>query len=282
MLIGISLHVGEPLAPHDLALAWALDPLVLSFLAVLVVLYARGRGTRRHGWFLVAIGSLAMALISPLDAMSGSLASAHMVQHLLLVLVTGPALVWSGAGPAAYSALPVDLRRSFGRLRRGLGLTPGWIRRTVNPGFVLALHAAALIGWHLQGPYQEALESRVAHFAQHAAFLGSAVLFWSVLLSPHRRDGAGGGVLAVFGLGLQSIFLALLMTFAQAPWYPHYAETTTTWGLSPLADQQLAGAIMWVPAGLFYSAAGLLLLVRWLRSTEAAETRALTRSKTSA
>jgi len=69
-------------------------------------------------------------------------------------------------------------------------------------------------------------------------------------------------------MAMQSIFLSVLLTFARAPWYSSYATTTTPWGLAPLADQQLAGVIMWIPAGLVYLAAALTLMVAWIRATE--------------
>ena len=67
---------------------------------------------------------------------------------------------------------------------------------------------------------------------------------------------------------MQSVFLSVLLTFARTPWYEGYATTTTAWGLTQLADQQLAGAIMWVPAGLVYLATALTLLVAWIRESE--------------
>lgn len=69
-------------------------------------------------------------------------------------------------------------------------------------------------------------------------------------------------------MSMQSVLLSLLLTFAQAPWYSGYAETTTPWGLDPLTDQQLAGVIMWIPAGLIYLAVALTLMATWIRAAE--------------
>jgi putative membrane protein len=78
----------------------------------------------------------------------------------------------------------------------------------------------------------------------------------------------GLGVLLVFAMAMQSVLLSVLLTFARAPWYSGYAATTTPWRLSPLTDQQLAGVIMWIPAGAVYVGAALALIVTWLRTTE--------------
>jgi putative membrane protein len=72
----------------------------------------------------------------------------------------------------------------------------------------------------------------------------------------------------VFGMALQSVFLSMLLTFAQHPWYAGYATTTAPWGLGTLTDQQLAGVIMWIPAGLVYLAAALALTAMWIRAAE--------------
>jgi cytochrome c oxidase assembly factor CtaG len=71
-------------------------------------------------------------------------------------------------------------------------------------------------------------------------------------------------------MALQSVFLAVLLTFAETPWYWVYEATTQAYGLDPLSDQQLAGVIMWVPAGLIYTGIGLALLLAWIRQHETA------------
>jgi cytochrome c oxidase assembly factor CtaG len=76
-------------------------------------------------------------------------------------------------------------------------------------------------------------------------------------------------------MAMQSVFLSALLTFARMPWYSGYATTTTPWGLEPLADQQLAGVIMWIPAGAVYLVAALALLVAWVRAIEDEEHRAV-------
>jgi cytochrome c oxidase assembly factor CtaG len=59
-----------------------------------------------------------------------------------------------------------------------------------------------------------------------------------------------------------------LLTFSRSVWYPSYVGLTTSWGLTPLEDQQLGGLIMWIPAGVLYAIAGLALFAGWLRESE--------------
>jgi putative membrane protein len=125
MLIPILAHPGQPPAPHDLWSAWNLDPVLLGGLLLTAWAYWRGQtsGPRRpiDTWrarcFTGALVALGLALLSPLDALSNALASAHMVQHLLLLLVAAPLLALSAPSSAILRGSPLALRRVQGRLR---------------------------------------------------------------------------------------------------------------------------------------------------------------------
>ena len=278
MLTPVLGHAGQPPAPHDVWSAWNLDPILLLGIIVSVGLYMRGRTTGRRRavdtWraraFAGALVALAVALISPLEALSTALASAHMVQHVVLILVAAPLLALSAPGSALLRGAPVSVRRQTGRWRRGLGLTYGGLRALRHPVVVWLLHVVTLWFWHAAVPYDAALDSEAVHITEHVTFIVTAVLFWRVVIGGRSgsRVPPGLGVLLVFAMAVQSVLLSVLLTFATTPWYSAYAETTAPWGLEPLADQQLAGVIMWVPAGFVYLAAGLGLLVSLLRLTE--------------
>jgi putative membrane protein len=253
-------HLAPPIAPDELWRAWSLDIVAWVGLLGALVLHTRGRrGLRRHRWrhraFVAGVVALALALVSPLDALSSSLASAHMVQHLLLTLVAAPLLV-------ASKPIPVFLRGlSPSRRRRVLALTRsdrprdrGWSPHVVT---LAVLHVVVLWLWHAGGLYDAALRNDLLHRLEHITFLATAVLSWAAILA---RGAAGLGLLVLFGLSVQSALLGALMTFAATPWYSSYAGRTAAWGLSPVADQQLAGVIMWVPGGGAFLVAALALL----------------------
>ena len=271
-------HPGQPLAPHDLWGAWNLSPVLLLGFLLAVWAYRRGQagGPRREvdTWrarcFAVALAALGVALLSPLDALSSALASAHMVQHLLLVLVAAPLLALSAPSGALLRGSPVAVRRAVGRWRRRLGLTHANLRALRHPAAAWLLHVGVLWFWHAAGPYNAALNSAPLHLLEHASFLATAALFWHVVIGARGRDRVsnGLGVLLVFAMAMQSVFLSVLLTFARTPWYSGYAGTTAPWGLEPLTDQQLAGVIMWIPAGGIYLAVALALMVAWVRASE--------------
>jgi putative membrane protein len=271
-------HAGRPAAPHDLWAAWNLDPLLLAGLVFVAWAYRRGAagGRRRQvdAWrarcFTGALVVVGVALISPLDALSGALASAHMVQHVLLLLVAAPLLALSTPMDTLLRGSPAAVRQASMRWRRRLKLTRGNLRPLRHPAAVWLLHVGTLWFWHAAGTYNAAVEHHLLHVIEHASFLVTGLLFWRVVIGAREADRVsnGFGILLVFAMAMQSVFLSALLTFARAPWYGAYAVTTKPWNLDPLADQQLAGVIMWIPAGLVYVGAGLGLLVAWIRSTE--------------
>jgi cytochrome c oxidase assembly factor CtaG len=278
VLTPILAHPGQPPAPHDLWSAWNLDVVLLLGLLLAAWAYRRGQ----TGWprrqvdrwrarcFTMALVALGLALVSPLDAASSALASAHMVQHLLLLLVAAPLLALSAPSSAILRGSPLALRRASGRWRRRLGLTHGNLGVLRHPAAVWLLSVGVIWFWHAAAPYDATLDNQLLHVLEHASFLVTAVLFWQVVVGVRgaARVPGGLGVLLVFAMAMQSVFLAVLLTFARTPWYSGYAATTAPWGLDPLTDQRLAGVIMWIPAGGIYLVVALALLVAWIRATE--------------
>ncbi len=272
-------HAGEPLAPHDLAAAWEFAPPVVAMLLALSASYvlavtklwrAAGTGRLVAPWQAATFGlgtaALAAALLSPLDALGGALFSAHMAQHVLLMMVAAPLLALGAPAYLWLWVLPLRTRR---------GLAHWWLNRrylaqTAHllglPLTVWLVSTAALWLWHVSRLYEAALADDVVHALEHGTFLATAWMFWGVVLALVRpgKKGDGIAILMVFAAAMQSGILGALITFARTPWYPAYYATTAAWGMTPLEDQQLAGVIMWVPAGTVYLAATLAILGRRL------------------
>lgn len=271
----MAVAVLTPVIAHQGQLTWHVDPLVLVGLVGTAWLYHRGGRGAEPPWrarvFHAGLAAVAVALLTPLDGMAAELASAHMVQHVLLVLVAAPLLALAGPSHRLLRGLPRRLRRASGPVRRRLGLSPPTRRLRSAAAAIWLLHVVVLWGWHAAVLYDAALRSPVVHAVEHATFLATAVLFWVVVASVRDRRGIADGtaILLVFTMSLQSVFLSALLTFAPTPWYEGYATTTAAWGLDRLADQQLAGVIMWVPAGAVYLVAGLWLVTAWLRRLDA-------------
>jgi putative membrane protein len=285
------LHIGPPPTPETIWHTWTWDPWVLLVLGAASLLYARGVRTlwRRAGvgrgirvwqaWcYLGGIVALFVALISPLDAWGTALFSAHMVQHMVLIVVAAPLLALGRPMVPMLWALPRRWRERVGRAAKRRPVRSLWTALT-SPLGVWVLHAVAVWVWHAPQLYQATLESYPIHTLQHLSFFGSALLFWWVLIYLGRRGrlGYGLGVLFVFTTAVQGSLLGAVLTFAPTAWYPIYEPSTLAWGRSVLEDQQVGGLIMWVPGGLIYVATALVLLAAWLRVAERQSQRRDTR-----
>lgn len=249
------------------------DPVVILGLLVAAAAYALGRhrlggsGQAPRPWrraaFFGGLLVVAVALSAPLDPAAHDLFAAHMLQHVLLMLVAAPLLALGGPGLPLLLALPVPLRRRVGRLR---GSRPGRRLRVLvaAPLLALALQTGALWGWHLPAVFGAALRSEPLHALEHLCLLGTAALFWWQLarIGPDRLTG-GAAVLYVFVGGLPAAALGAVLTLAPEPLYS--GQTAATAPLSPLADQQLAGLVMWVPSDVISLSVAAVLLLGWLR-----------------
>jgi putative membrane protein len=276
---------GAPLAPGEWWRAWAPEPAVLLALALLAGAYHRGlrrlwRAGRRAVTgrqalaFATGLAAVALALASPLDVLAGTLFAAHMAQHMLLVMVAAPLLVLGAPGLPLLLALPPAWRRRLARVGRHPLATAAW-HLASRPVVAWAAHVGTLWLWHLPGPYQTALASDLVHAAEHASFLGTATLFWWVVLATDRRRrlAPGFAALYLFAAALQGSALGALLVLAPAPLYPLQALGSAASGLPPLADQQVAGMVMWIPADLVYLGSAAALFMRWLLSLEGAAPR---------
>lgn len=273
-MVGLLAHAGQALEPHDVWSAWSLDPFAVLLLGAAGLAYRKGRRegpdtTARRAAFWGSLAAVAVALVSPVDAMSGVLVSAHMVQHVLLILVAAPLLAVSAPGGALLRGTPQAVRDTVRSARRAVGLDATRLQRLRSPVARWLVYVVTLWVWHASVVYGAAVEDPSVHALEHATFLGAAFLVWSAILGPARvRVDRGLGLLGVFTLGLQGIFLSVLLTFAPEPYYAEYLVAPAAWGLDPLSDQQLAGVLMWIPAGLIHTGIALLLLVSWLRELD--------------
>jgi cytochrome c oxidase assembly factor CtaG len=113
------------------------------------------------------------------------------------------------------------------------------------------------------------MASETLHVAQHFSFFITAALFWWVLIhGRYGRMGYGAAVAFVFLTGLHNGALGALLTMSDRPWYPVYAARAQQWQVNAASDQQLAGMIMWIPAGTLTMVLGLALFAAWLGEAE--------------
>lgn len=216
-------YCGAPSHPSDWFERWNLDPALLVALAVAAALALRSMHPR---FALASVGVLAVAFVSPLCALSVALFSARAVHHVLLVAVAAP-----------FAALAIPARES-----RHLGIT-----------FIVA--TASLWIWHLPALYDRALNDTSVYWLMQLSLFGTAVWFWRALFAVPPVTASMASIFAMAQMGM----LGAILTFAREPFYTSHATTTWPWGLEQVADQQLAGLIMWVPGVIPYAVATALI-----------------------
>lgn len=280
-VLSVHAHGADAFVGQVSTLPWNWDPLILTCLGVATLGYAMGlRRVKAHlRWrmfgsarclsFALGIASLFLALISPFDALDDQLFSAHMVQHLILMSVAPPLLVWGRPAIALLWAFPLRARRAIGRVWTAGGLHDG-MHALMAPAVVWFVSSVTLWVWHLPTFYDLALANEGIHTLEHACFFVTSLMFWTVVLEPlgRRRLPYGATLIFVATFGVEMGLLGALLTFANHPFYTVHLLTSQRWGLTPLEDQQLAGLIMWIPASLIYLVALGALFVAWMGDAE--------------
>jgi putative membrane protein len=284
-VLSVLVLVPREAAAHGLAVTavreWDFAPLVVVPLGVTAVLYAGGllRLWRRAGFgrgispwaatsFAAGWLTLVVSLVSPMAWLSEILFSVHMTQHTLLLLVAAPLLTFGHPVLAWMWALDPSRREALAHAFRKPALLRVWHRVTA-PLAVFLIQAVALWLWHIPAWYEAALRSDVIHALEHVSFVVAGSLFWWAMVEGrYGKSGYGLGVLYVFLTAIHSSALGALLTVAPSVWYGEYARQAAAWRLDALADQQLAGLLMWIPAGVIFIVFGLALLAAWLGEAE--------------
>jgi putative membrane protein len=199
----------------------------------------------RAGWLLTSL-----ALICPLCPLSVALFTARVGQHMLLTLICAPMVA---------AGWPLDAFASLAG-RRAVTLSDG---AAATAPLAAGLFAVLLWYWHTPGPYAATFDSPVTYWVMHLTVFGSAVWLWMALITQLGSRPAytlAAGLLSTVQMGLLG---ALITLSPRAVYAPHFA-TAGLWGLTPLQDQQLGGALMWAPgclAFLFAAAAEVWVLL---------------------
>lgn len=252
----------------SLVTSWTLDPLQLAPIAVIAGAYAmRARTLARRdqpvpGWrialFFLGIVLLVFAVASPLAAVAeDELFSFHMAQHLLLGDLAPLCLLAGLTGPL---------------LRPVLAL-PGVMRLRVfaNPLVALPIWAANLVLWHVPAMYEAAVENSAVHALEHVSFFAAGVVLWLPVLETLPAPewfGTGAKLGYIVGVRLVATVIGNVFVWAGGPFYEIYETGDQFLGLSPEADQSLAGSLMMLEGSLVTIVAIAWLFLRMAQEGE--------------
>ncbi|MBO0769951.1 MAG: cytochrome c oxidase assembly protein [Actinobacteria bacterium] len=277
--------VPPPFSAAALLHGWAFEPLLIIPVIVAAGLYLAGFSRVRRqprppfppyrAWaFIASLVVLVIAVDGPFDTYADVDLAAHMGQHLLLLGLVCPLAVLGAPVTLALRAATPRGRSQFVlpvlHSRVAHALTRPWVAGVVYAGALVATHFTAL--------YNLALEQPLIHDLEHLAYLGTGVLLWGVILGvePVRhKPGFGARILLVALLMPVMAIISLVFILASHPLYPYYTALPPPWGgrAHVMANQALAGAIMWIPSSLVSLAAVFYVAVEWFRKDEARQSR---------
>jgi putative membrane protein len=239
-----------------------MDPLPLVVCGTAAALYALGRRGKVRVWrelsFYSGVVLTFVVLERPFDDWADKWLSVHMTQHIVLMTVIPPLIVYGRPWPRMWLPFPLSARRAVGGT---LSRSPSFRRSAgflVIPWVALAAQSAMVALWHVPQLYDAAARNEWIHVLEHVCLFVPALLFWGALLEapPVRaRIDDFHRCLWFVAAMIPSWILAMYLAFAPTPVYAAYPSLT---------DQQLAAGIMWVPGSLTYFVAAVFAFYRWL------------------
>jgi putative membrane protein len=263
------LHSGGGYPEGFLHSDWRVEPTIVLGVFGLIAGYVAWTGPlnrRRPGFeerpvtggqmtaFIAGCVIFLLALGPPLDDWSDNyLLSAHMTQHLILMLLVAP--LWL-IGLPAWLLRPLAQNAIADRVGRTL----------TRPLVAYVIANAALVLWHMPSFYDRALASEPIHIAQHMTFLSVALLAWWPILGPLPEWPRLPQLLQCLYLFLMTIpgaIVGAFITLAEPGLYEAYADAPRLWGISLAADQELGGLMMWVIENVIYLILITIIFFTW-------------------
>jgi cytochrome c oxidase assembly factor CtaG len=258
---------------------WDFDPTIqIPLIAIAVVYVAAVRQVnrahpanrvplRRTVSFLLGLGAIELALQSPIEVYDTTLFSDHMLQHILLTLIASPLV----AGGAPITLLLRYSQPAFRRRWILPVLHSRVVRAVTFPVVTWIVFAGVMWGTHFSPIFNESLVNPTLHQLEHIAYLTAGLLFWWPIVgvdpSPWRMPYPVRALYAFLQMP-QNTFLALAILTAPAPLYSNYATLQLAWAPTALADQQLAGGLMWVLGDVVFLVAIMVVIAQWMRQED--------------
>jgi cytochrome c oxidase assembly factor CtaG len=266
----------HPLA-RALLSSWELRPDILAVIVPLGVLYFLGwRRLRRQSVqrklatglrlasYLSGLGIIAISLMSPIDRLGGQLFFMHMIQHMLFMMLAAPLLWLAEPFPIVLWGLPAGARHSVSSLFMRDALFRRALARVTAPGASWLLFITIYLGWHDSNAYNAALYYDWVHDLQHITFFAAAILYWWPVIgaAPHIHARFPGWAKLPYLIGTvpPNMFVGVSIAFASQVRYSYYESVPRFWGFTAMQDQQISGAIMWIPGSMMFIMAALIVL----------------------
>jgi len=273
-----------PSVSQAVLLSWSVPPAATFALALAALVYLRGWVLMRRagvpflppwrtGSFLLGLLSLWIALASPLDTFDGFVLTAHMLQHMVLMMLAPPLVLLGAPLVPLVRGLPVFAAREFAGPFLNWQITGRVGKALIHPLLALLLMGVVMFAWHTPRLYELALASSSWHQFEHACFFLVSLIFWWPVIQPWpSRSPWPRWVVVPYLLiaDLQNTALSAILVFSDRVIYPSYDRIPRLFGFSALHDQAAAGAIMWVMGSLAFVVPAIVIAIQCLQGTRVA------------
>ena len=273
--------------------SWSIPPAATFAIALSAVIYLRGWWLlRRAGspnilpWravtFLLGLLSLWIALASPMDVFNSFVLTAHMLQHMMLMIVVPPLLLLGAPLVPMVRGLPIFAAREFAGPFLNWSVAKRVGTAITNPVFALLLMGVTMFAWHTPVLYELALRSSAWHQTEHACFLFASLIFWWPVVQPwpSRAQWPRWAMVPYLLIAdLQNTALCAILAFSDHALYPSYSAVPRLFGFSALEDQVAAGATMWVVGSLAFVVPAIVIAVKCLSRNASQDAIASTRRR---
>jgi cytochrome c oxidase assembly factor CtaG len=260
--------------------SWSIPPAATFVIILSGFIYLRGWWLLRRagspnippwraGTFLLGLFTLWVALASPMDVFNGFVLTAHMLQHMLLMMIAPPLILLGAPLVPTVRGLPIFAAREFAGPFLNWSVTKSIGTALSNPIFALILMGVVMFAWHTPGLYELALRSPAWHQMEHACFLISSLIFWWPVVQPwpsRSRWPRWAMVPYLLVADLQNTALSAILVFSDRVLYPSYSTVPRLFRFSALEDQVAAGSIMWVVGSLAFVVPAIVVAVECLSS----------------
>lgn len=268
----------EELTLKTVLFTWNLsDPTTVVLLFTTIFYVVGWRDLRSRGYhklatkwrltsYLAGQIVLVIALLSAIDVLQEYFFFVHMIQHLLLLMLA-PILLWLGNPyPIALWGIPRYWRIQIGALLNREAASRRVITTASRVGTIWLVYVCTTYIWHDPVAYQAAIANELIHYAEHLTFFLSGVLFWWHIIGAaprfHKQLAYGARIALLLLSMAANQLIAVPFAMSEEVIYPHYLEVPRLLAMSAQTDQAVAGAIMWIPGGMMYALAALLLFVK--------------------
>ncbi|MBM32188.1 MAG: hypothetical protein CL764_04925 [Chloroflexi bacterium] len=210
-------------------------------------------------------------LEGPIDYFAEQMFFIHMIQHLTIMVIIAPVLLFSNPMPMFIWGTPNFLRKIISKPFSGNSLLKRTITKITKPKYSLSIYIIVLYFWHIPFFYNAALQNNGVHYINHLLFFFASIIYWWPIIGPSPVKSPLSVIKKIIYVLIAvtpSAALAAFITFSPTPLYD-YSSTPLHWNVaSHVEDQRWGGIIMWLPGNFLFLGFLIGLFFLWAKEEE--------------